>query len=725
MSDIATLGLAVDSSQVTKATTALTGLAAAAKPAAAATTELQKAASNLTPIVDNNSNAVNKHSESIRGQRLVLRGMAADLALLGDQYGAAANMAAMLYIDNKHVFEGAGGLKSALVSLITPTNLMIAGFAGLAVGGVLAYNSWKTFALALDDVAKVAGVASGQMSQLQAAAGFHGISTEDFTKGAAGFADQIYQAKNNMGTLVEFLRASGVSAAGDFETVLGKVADLVKRAAGDTNLQFQILKSAGLPATMEWVRFLQQGADGLKHATDEAARFGGVANDEMVAKARAFDEAWNEAWTNFGLYARNGVVNAATAFSTPAGNIILKALLGAVPGGALVNLGIAAAGYSSNSGNSQVANRFPTASESLKTFDPNVKPPPDPNAIKKQISDQQQYISLLGTTASAEQTASLVDLQVQSARLAGIKITNAQAAALHTLAYEQTLGITAIKASTDAQKTEGDTVGMAVGQATAYTAAQNALNEAKRNGRTLTAAETAAIQDNASALGQAAQRTDDLKFGYDAFSGTMRDFETNLRNGMTVWDSFAKAGVNALGKIADRLMDMASRQLWTAAFGGSGGSVGGLLGGLFGGGALPKAGDASFIGPVQGPVAHSGGVLGSSDSFLSRATHPEYFDDAPRFHSGGMVGLNEVPVIAQKGEGVFTPAQMKALAPAAASAPNVTIQNSYTFNGVQPGMQAEMKAYIDQGDQRSTQQAVAAISKISGNSPTYRASISK
>jgi hypothetical protein len=40
--------------------------------------------------------------------------------------------------------------------------------------------------------------------------------------------------------------------------------------------------------------------------------------------------------------------------------------------------------------------------------------------------------------------------------------------------------------------------------------------------------------------------------------------------------------------------------------------------------------------------------------------HPSVFHGAPRFHTGGVVG-DEVPIIAKKGEAVFTPGQMRLL----------------------------------------------------------------
>ena len=82
---------------------------------------------------------------------------------------------------------------------------------------------------------------------------------------------------------------------------------------------------------------------------------------------------------------------------------------------------------------------------------------------------------------------------------------------------------------------------------------------------------------------------------------------------------------------------------------------GALIGGSDGA-FLSNAAMDSFIG------MHSGGMVGGSATF-SRFGSAGLFADAPRFHIGGIVGADEVPIIAQKGEGVFTPEQMANLAP--------------------------------------------------------------
>lgn len=58
-------------------------------------------------------------------------------------------------------------------------------------------------------------------------------------------------------------------------------------------------------------------------------------------------------------------------------------------------------------------------------------------------------------------------------------------------------------------------------------------------------------------------------------------------------------------------------------------------------------------------TAHTGGIVGS-DALRTTYASPAVFGNAPRFHSGGIVG-DEVPIIAKRGEGVFTKEQMKAL----------------------------------------------------------------
>ena len=72
--------------------------------------------------------------------------------------------------------------------------------------------------------------------------------------------------------------------------------------------------------------------------------------------------------------------------------------------------------------------------------------------------------------------------------------------------------------------------------------------------------------------------------------------------------------------------------------------------------------DSGWIGAIINAFTnHEGGVAGL-EATSSKQVNPAVFSGAPRFHTGGITG-DEIPIIAKRGEGVFTPEQMKRLAP--------------------------------------------------------------
>ncbi|MCK1503129.1 hypothetical protein [Bradyrhizobium sp. 188] len=105
--------------------------------------------------------------------------------------------------------------------------------------------------------------------------------------------------------------------------------------------------------------------------------------------------------------------------------------------------------------------------------------------------------------------------------------------------------------------------------------------------------------------------------------------------------------------------------------------IGNLFGsgytGLNANGSIAGAVGATSVGGAPLVGLHAGGIVGSEATF-HRYVHPAHFDDASRFHTGGIAG-DEVPIIARKGEGVFTQGQMAALGRGAGggAAPQVTV----------------------------------------------------
>lgn len=108
--------------------------------------------------------------------------------------------------------------------------------------------------------------------------------------------------------------------------------------------------------------------------------------------------------------------------------------------------------------------------------------------------------------------------------------------------------------------------------------------------------------------GNARKQLDSLMVeGMNVNRGFFVEFGQQLRQGASAWDAFKSAGLNALGKIADKLMQMAADKLFASAFGGS--SSGGLLGllGMGGGGGAINF-DGSIAGAI-GPTSVGGAPL--------------------------------------------------------------------------------------------------------------------
>lgn len=93
------------------------------------------------------------------------------------------------------------------------------------------------------------------------------------------------------------------------------------------------------------------------------------------------------------------------------------------------------------------------------------------------------------------------------------------------------------------------------------------------------------------------------------------------------------------------------------------------IGGGFFGGSAPATSGVDGLAAIH----HTGGIVGG-DAMPTRSVHSSLFAGAPRFHTGGIAG-DEVPIIARRGEGVFTQGQMAALGGGGASAPNIVINN--------------------------------------------------
>lgn len=416
--DVATLGIVVDSSQASKATTALSGLAAAAKPATTAATGLAAAT----------------HGAATAHTALSTQSMAAFHSMRSMAEGFAAGqpvlqMAAQQLNHISYAASGPQGLvgafKGALGAfsgLISPAMLITGGLIGIGAAASIATMSIIKTEKGFDDVSRAAGTTTGFLHGLESAAAFKGIDSASFLAAMEKFGHSVYEAKNDMGGLADVFRANNAHAS-TFNDYLFKAADLIKNCKNDQQ-RLAMLQQLGLPATMDWVRLLAQGKDGIAAASAEAAKFDTVASDKLVANARKFDEQWAITWKNFSTNSRSALVtavdymgqlyDAADRVAKNAGNssfwdrflpanhaeIAKEKSLQPLTGGDIAN-GRVRGGFDAASElptNTALQRALQERADAAKS-DPSI----DRQALMKRIQDEQPRIGLLGRTVPVQQ----------------------------------------------------------------------------------------------------------------------------------------------------------------------------------------------------------------------------------------------------------------------------------------------------------------------------------
>lgn len=154
---------------------------------------------------------------------------------------------------------------------------------------------------------------------------------------------------------------------------------------------------------------------------------------------------------------------------------------------------------------------------------------------------------------------------------------------------------------------------------------------------------------------------------------------SNMENALV---SFVRTGKLDFKSLTDSIIsDLIRMQIQSSITGPLSMAINSFIGGFSGSQSTATTGTTA---PAYAPeaavtaFAHTGGVIGT-DSLATGRINPAVFAGAPRFHTGGIVA-GEVPIIAKRGEAVFTPGQLNALGGAINNQPevklNINIQNS-------------------------------------------------
>ncbi|GAB4387217.1 phage tail tape measure C-terminal domain-containing protein [Albidovulum sp.] len=228
----------------------------------------------------------------------------------------------------------------------------------------------------------------------------------------------------------------------------------------------------------------------------------------------------------------------------------------------------------------------------------------------------------------------------------------------------------------------------AIDQETFGRAAAEAYDRMLRGSREWSAGVRRAIRDHLDEAGDAARRfeqatTRALKASEDAF---------------VQWATTGKLSATDLfNTIAEEALRTAWRMAVLRPLSGLFEQLLGMIGSsLFDGTSAPgPVGDFPPPEPVQ--LAHGGGVIGD-DRLAERLVSPALFAGAARFHRGGVVGSlsglrlssplggSEVPIVAARGETVFTPGQMRLLGERLAARPEVKV--AVNVRNMAPGAEA-------------------------------------
>lgn len=246
-----------------------------------------------------------------------------------------------------------------------------------------------------------------------------------------------------------------------------------------------------------------------------------------------------------------------------------------------------------------------------------------------------QRIALLANLATVEDQVRAKELELAAAGLQGVGVSKEQRDAILNATRAQaemsrvqdqaSIGVFSFK---DANKAAADTLRMWQSQglldpanlkhfASASNLAAKSV-EALADQAKVAGSSLPMFQQALNDAGNARKQLDSLMVeGMNVNRGFFVEFGQQLRSGASAWEAFKESGLNALSKIADKLMQMAADNLFASAFGGSSGGAGGLagiLGGLFGGGGsgsvpVMSSGLGAGTGGLSFPMFANGGTL--------------------------------------------------------------------------------------------------------------------
>lgn len=582
MTDIANLGLAIDSSQAAAASTNLDAMVGAAGRAESATKRVESAASKLAQT----HKVASVNSANLAAQ---LQDVAVSL-----QAGAGPMQVALqqgtqiaMAFGNAGAAGAAAGLASAFRSLVSPVSLLSVGIVALTGYAI----QWATSSASATDKATEALKRHDEVLK---------IIKERYPSIAAERDKAFNSAVGLKSEEVANLRA--------YQKAVDDLSKTLNSTSKQMAMRAQVMASpagGSTPAVIDqWNRITaavtefqssDKGAMAVARLRDQMAQLNIDATDTTVQKyAQQFYEA------------AKGAAQAQSNVSSFQGTV--SALDGVMPGAtdrlnayatAMANMRLAA---STGAGIEAITNEANKALEVAQTMSQVLDTANEANNILVQAQYPGGKAPLPPTKPNRESIVYSTDRQAESA---------AARAAEQYRRLEETA-----KGRIETLKIEGSALGMTTEETLRLQYSQELLNRAQVSGLKLTPQQTQNLKDyaaQAAATDAANQRmAEQWNDAKDATKGFLSDFTTGLRNGENAWKSFGDAANGVLDKIINKIENQLVDALFTSTSSGGFG-LGNFLSGIFNFNAL-----GGVYGP-QGAMAFAGGGV-FSNSVVTKPT---------------------------------------------------------------------------------------------------------
>lgn len=605
MTDIATLGIKIESGSVATANQQLDGMSQAAQKLEARVKSLRDQG---VPSFTDLSRATSLGSKAI-----------------DDASGSASKLGEEL-----NRFEGK--VQSANSTWSNFSSGLARGALGAGVGAIFggliaSAVSFKNELIEIDRVSRQAGLTLAQVSGLQSVGRGSGLTTDQVNAGVRSVAESLNSARREENELTKLLEANNIAYQTrngqviSTNTALEKAAVLISNAATELD-KVDIARKLGL--SEEWVKILEKGPIALRQAREEAEATGAKIDQSMVNAAKEFDKAWAAGWESFTQRGKSALLEIGQGISNAIASA--RALAGSLTPQAGEQAKYEAAGlgeyYRRMTG---ARGGSSTSPEMQGPVAPLNRPPGMTDAqfeiLRRGLQDPERMRSDAAYVATFQRNAPRTVIPSSSGGGGGSSAPTAEEE--DALQKE----IQRLSERTAAIQTATNVIGLNTFEREKALATQRLTSIANREEIELTAGVKAQIDEAANAYANvqtASERAreeqqryqDVLNTGRGAFSGFFTGLSSNIQQGKNVWQSLADAATQSLNRILNKLIEVSANSVFDSIFGrqGAGGAFGGLGGGLFGnlfggsGAGAFSAGAGGYTG--LGPFMANGGVFG-------------------------------------------------------------------------------------------------------------------